>query len=214
MAGDARAIAVRNGDVAFAATRIAGALRDDVLALWALDEAVADAFAHVREPMLAGIRMKWWEDAIRQARRGEAPAIDAAIAAVARRKLDASVLATLAQAWSLIANEHSRGSLHGFATLRGGTLFAMSATALGKMPNAELEHAGMVWALADYARRASDPNEADNAVMSALERRAASRTTLPPFLKVLANLAEIDLRNGSAARGSPRRRRDLFRALF
>ncbi len=133
-------------DRAIAALFAPTAVRDDLLALVALNGELARIANQVSEPGLGAIRLQWWRDALVRAEEGEAtghPVADAFGAVLARRKLSRERIAGLIDARSFDIGETvmpDTRTLNAYLFDTAGGLFALSAEIAG----AEGENRGLI----------------------------------------------------------------------
>ena len=133
-------------DRAIAALFAPTAVRDDLLALVALNGELARIANQVSEPGLGAIRLQWWRDALVRAEEGEAtghPVADAFGAVLARRKLSRERIGNLIDARSFDIGETvmpDTQTLNAYLFDTAGGLFALSAEIAG----AEGENRGLI----------------------------------------------------------------------
>ncbi|MBB3910890.1 squalene/phytoene synthase family protein [Sphingomonas desiccabilis] len=193
--------------------------RPAIVALFALDDALADIVRTTSEPAIGQMRLVWWHDALVKLDTAPPPA-QPVLQAIARDLLPSgargSDAAAMIDGWDVLIEEPEldRATLQRFGAGRGGTLFGLAARALD--PAAPLEAvraAGSGWALADLAGGLSSPQEAEAARALALEQlRGALEQRWPRALRplgMLAHFARLDIEQVPA--GSPKR---LARVLW
>lgn len=166
-------------------------------------------------PAIVGqIRLAWWREHV------GSPAIIAPANPLLERIddmiRDQSIaregLAALVDAWEILLenSDLSGKGLLEFAMARGGGLFRLASSIAGVVADENTDRAGMLWALADFARHCTDRQLADQALVLAQEYRGTARLlprALRPFA-ILAHFAEKDAACGFdrlPPTGSPRR---------
>ncbi|MFM7027318.1 MAG: hypothetical protein ACKOXK_01400 [Chakrabartia sp.] len=170
---------------------------------WALDARLAGVVRAAREPAIASIRLAWWRDALvrdDRAKGGGDPLIEAWRAA-GLAHAQAEYVDQMIDGWAALIGEDelTMASLRRFGEGRGGGLFALLA-GQGVPPSGEaLQSAGMVWALWDLAGHVQRPEEATLCLTTAsaalpLSGLSSGRGLKP--LRLLARLAEADVRRG------------------
>lgn len=182
--------------------------RDALAALLALDNRLAAIVRAAREPVIGMIRLTWWFEALERLDAAPPPA-EPVLRAVAAKVLPAGVtgaaLGAMVDGWErLLGDELDAAALDGFATERGGRLFAAAATVLGG-DAAEVTRLGEGWALANLAITWSDPAVAMLARDMARARLGGPLRVARPLrpLGALVLLARSDLAGG--IEGSPAR---------
>lgn len=184
-----------------------------VESLWRLDVTFAAVLATGRDPMVSGIRLAWWREALEKLDEAPAPA-EPVLQNVARHLVPAGLsgaeLAAMEAGWSVLLTPHrlTAEDLAAHASERGGRLFRLSGQLLGEAKGA-VEAAGEAWALIDLARHSRDESDTCAAIAAALARTLPVQwpMSLRP-LGMLAILARRDARDGPARwerPGSPRR---------
>ena len=168
--------------------------RAAVAALLDLDDTLADVLRHMREPMIAQMRLTWWHDALSKLD-GAPPPAQPVLTALAASVLPAGVagaeLALLVEGWeALIEGEPGDPAVQAaHAALRGERLFAIAARCCGT-PFAAVAPAGRGWALADLSRSVSDAAAGQAAAAAARGALAAAfAVPWPRRLRVLGALA-------------------------
>lgn len=169
-----------------------------VESLWALDARMGDLLARGGDPQLSRIKLVWWREALEALDERPAPA-EPTLDQVTRFVLSSGVsghdLAVLAEGWEYLTQPEqlSQDALARYASLRGGTLFDLSARLLGAQ--GEFVHsAGEAWALADLARRTSRRDEARDALLAA-RPRLREQVRWPRTLRALGMLAMLARRD-------------------
>ena len=166
-------------------------VRRAMAALWALDEQLGAALVTAREPMLAELRLAWWREALSTLGQGHRPA-DPLLRILSETACDPAELARLPDGWIALLGELplATRALDDHARERGSVVFRQSARLLGwdgDLPDA----AGAGWALADLAKRISDPQTAAAAQIQA-RSLLASRSSLPRPLAILTANARME----------------------
>jgi len=127
-------------------------LRPAFDALFAIDDAMAEVVGTAREPMLAAIKLAWWQDSLEKLDREPAPAeprLQAAARELLPRGVSGSSLAALEDGWAALLEEAPD---EGRLAARGAVLFMLAARLLGD-DGEGLGKAGRLWAGVDLARR-------------------------------------------------------------
>lgn len=189
--------------------------RAALAALWALDEALAQVLRTTTQSMVGQMRLTWWHERL-SALGDSAPPAQPVLTALARHAVPAgatpAMLAQVVEGWEelLEGGRLPAEAMERHGRLRGGALFACAAAVLGASRDPAAA-AGTGWALADFARHASDPQEriaarrlADAALAEALGVRW-SRAGRP-----LGALAALAARDPAEPRDAPAR---VWRAL-
>lgn len=163
--------------------------------LFGLDRRLAQVIAGAREPQLAAIRLKWWEEALEGLTHPGSVVEDPLLAQLAdlvrRYDVNPASLSGLISGWAELLEPLplSQDGLGRFAKVRGG-LFGTAAliAAEAALPAAQV---GAAWALHDLVRHMSDPATAERA-------RAMARDIVTPrlprrlsTLAILANWARM-----------------------
>ncbi len=171
-------------------------------AVWRYDQALAATLRSARDPMLGAIRIAWWREAVEAP--PEAPdsgePIVRALRALRRSDATASLVA-MADGWDALYDADTAEGLLGYASGRGGGLFAALA---GRPLDTAEQRAGEGWALWDLAAHSSSDDLADRALALAAERMPERRSLAwegsDGPLAILTALARPDV----AARRRPR----------
>jgi phytoene synthase len=172
-------------------------MRPSVAALWRLDATFASILATGRDRMVGRIRLAWWREALERLDREAAPP-EPLLRSLADHVLPADVsgaeLAAMEEGWSVLLSDRppTTGQLAGYASARGGLLFAYSARLLGD-PEFPVEPSGRLWALVDLARHSARPEEARAALAVAAPGADATWPRALRPLGMLAALARRDL---------------------
>ncbi|MGZ8337460.1 MAG: squalene/phytoene synthase family protein [Allosphingosinicella sp.] len=190
---------------------VPAARRPALAALWRLDLALGAVLASGRDPMVSRIRLAWWRESLEKLDLAPAPA-EPVLAAVAHHHqpagLSGAELAAMEEGWAaLLAPEVAPDDLDTYARQRGGLLFGFAARLLGGDPEAVAAD-GEGWALIDFARRSSSPDEAATALQAAHER--SGRESWPKPLRPLGMIGVLARRDagrgpGLERQGSPAR---------
>jgi phytoene synthase len=169
--------------------------------LWALDERLAALARTTSEPMIAQMRIAWWEQALTDdqgvAGRGE-PLVDAFRAAGMTASL--GVLAML-DGWEALicADVGDEDAMRQFAIGRGAGLFQALARA-DDPPPPSLAAAGALWALWDLSGHLGNEKARASAADLAGEWLAGASTGAWPRawkpLRIATGLAAHDIRRG------------------
>ena len=163
--------------------------------------------------MIAQMRLSWWHNALASLGSGPAghPVLDALVPIYAHHDVSRGLLASMVEGWEELLEPLplSHEALDRYSSGRGEALFALSAELLG---GARQPGAGRAWALADFARRCSDPITAARAYEMARKGFAgAALNALPRPLRVIARLARNDALAGRPVPGQGWR---LLRAVY
>ena len=192
---------------------VPAARRPAVEALWRLDAALASVLTTGREPMISRIRLAWWRESLEKLDTAP-PAAEPLLQALAEHVLPAGIsgaeLAAMEESWGtlLSSGRLTREELETYAAKRGGLLFRYSARLLG-LGDPAVEAAGASWALIDFARHSSVPEEAEAAVDLARQQAVPRRWPAP--LRPLGMLSVLALRDaagtsdGWESQGAPAR---------
>ena len=201
----------RNLVLAYAPVRARAALAT----LWRLDERLGGVVATTSEPMIGRIRLAWWREALERLDQGGPPAeplLRETAETVLPLGITGAALAEIEAGWAklLDSDPPDEEAIEAHGRLRGRPLFDLAARLLAGTADAESGMAGEGWALADLARRLSDPPSAALAHSKAGERLAGLRRRRWPIalrpLGALAMLARADALAARPARqGSPSR---------
>lgn len=192
---------------------VPAARRGALEALFAVDAALSDVVRTTTEPLIGQMRLTWWHDALIKLDSASPPA-HPVLEAIARNLLPVGVggsdVAAMVDGWDVLIEEAQldEPALRRFGEGRGGTLFALAATAMGGDPSPAIRAAGAGWALGDLAAHLSSAAEAELARLVARDqlRQGFAQpwpSTVRP-LGMLAHFARMDLEGGSSA-GSPKR---------
>ena len=179
--------------------------RPAVAALWRLDATLAAVLAGGREPHIARIKLAWWRDALEALDHGRPPAepvLQSVAGALLPMGITGAELALMEEGWAVLLSDTALTSadLALYAAARGGILFRISASLLGREIAAEGERAGGAWALVDLARHSNRIDAA--AALAAARQRAGAGGRWPRQLRPLGMLAILADRD--SARGLDR----------
>ena len=187
-------------------------------ALWRLDVALASVLVTGSEPMISRIRLAWWRESLEkldQHRPPGEPVLQAVAGFLLPRGIGGAELGAMEEGWARLASPEplTTEDLDLYARCRGGLLFTFAARLLGASDKS-VAPAGEAWALIDFARHSSNPDEAA-AARAAAAQRVQDRhwpASLRP-IGMLALLASRDARSGEGfePQGSPRRMLRMLR---
>ncbi|RYD63722.1 MAG: hypothetical protein EOP58_10875 [Sphingomonadales bacterium] len=179
----------------------AGAGREALAALLALDDALALLLRTTREPALGQMRLAWWREALERLDHAPPPA-EPVLQALARETLPHGVtgasLVPIVHGWEVLVEEEvlNADALQRFGAGRGH-LFVAAGAMLGAAAGDPLAEAGQGWALGDLAQNLKAPGEAAEARQQAeawLALATAQRWSgKARALGALAHLARMDL---------------------
>jgi phytoene synthase len=166
-------------------------------------------------PAIAGqVRLAWWREQLRSPAMTAAanPLLEGLDGLIRDRSIARGDLDGLVDAWEILLahSDLSVENLLDFAMARGGGIFRAASAIAAVAADENTDRAGMLWALADFARHCADRELADRALVVAQEYRGAARLlprALRPFA-ILAHFAERDAARGFdrlTPAGSPRR---------
>ncbi|MBD8677149.1 squalene/phytoene synthase family protein [Sphingomonas sp. CFBP 13720] len=185
----------------------AGARRDALAALLALDQTLADVVRTTSQPAIGQIRLAWWDDALRKLDDAPPPA-EPTLQSLASFVLPAGVpgarLAEMVEGWDVLIEEETLDddALGRFAERRGGRLFAAAAAMLGG--NVErADRAGQGWALADLMQHLEDDDARVRTGTMARRLLAGPLAGVARPLGLLALSARLDV--ASVPMGGPKR---------
>lgn len=190
-------------------------LRASTAALFALDARLGELVAKANEPLLAQLRLAWWRDELSKAPADRAkgdPILDAIGETWAGEE---RALVRLVDGWEQLVGEAPlpMPAVESFANGRAGAFAALARLAGHPAAEERAQHAGRIWALADFAARVSNAEER----RTALALAGAGGHRFPPLPRVLRPLAVLrGLANRSLTRGGVplvARRRDILAAL-
>lgn len=191
------------------------ARREALRAVWRLDARMRRTFVDARDPMLAKIKLAWWEERLLALHDGHAPAEP-----LLRRLADlvvadhevAADLGRIAGGWRELPEERPwpPASIDAYARSRGRGLINGFARVVGVAADERLRSAGEAYAIYDLAGLTIDPDERAALRERASERLAStSRLVWPramrPIGMILALAREDAGRDPKPRQGSPRR---------
>lgn len=174
------------------------AARPGLAALLTLDETLGALVRAARTPMLGQLRLAWWRDALAALDTAPPPAqpVLETLAAHVTPRVAGAGLQTVVDGWEALLDDPADLTRHGEE--RGAALFLAAARLLGGEGDPVVAAAGRGWALADVARRWSEPGAAAAARAAAdTELTTAVAGSWPRDLRALgalALLARADLR--------------------
>lgn len=186
-----------NPDQAVALRAVRAEQRPAVDALWRLDAAFGAVLATGTQPMIGGIRLAWWREALEWLDRAPPPA-EPVLQSLAEHVLPAGIsgaaLAEMEEGWAALLEDGAltASAIETHAAKRGGLHFRYTA-ALLEAPEPFVEPAGEAWALVDLARRTSDAVDQEAALATA--RTRALPTRWPRALRPLGMLTVLAARD-------------------
>lgn len=166
--------------------------RGALAALFSLDERLAQALAHAREPLMAQVRLAWWRERL-TAPVAEFPAGEPLLTAIAAEWGDrASDLVALVDGWEELVGEDepSGQAIDAFAEGRGSALGTFARLVENSVVSAAI--VGRRWALADLAARSH-------------QQSAIVARTLPKVPRLPRSLRGLAVLDALAARSLARR---------
>ncbi|RYD67219.1 MAG: hypothetical protein EOP58_03710 [Sphingomonadales bacterium] len=179
----------------------AGAGRDALAALLALDDALALLLRTTREPTLGQMRLAWWREALERLDHAGPPA-EPVLRGIADQLLPHGVtgasLVPIVHGWEVLVEEETLDgdALRRFGEGRG-SLFVAAGRVLHASIADPLIEAGQGWALGDLAQNLKAPGEAMEARRQAgawLVHATAMRWSRQArALGAIAHLARMDL---------------------
>lgn len=191
-----------------------------LVALLALDDALAALLRTTSEPALGQMRLAWWRESVERLDSAPAPA-EPVLRALAADVLPLGVtgksLVPIVHGWEVLVEEEHLDAMaiQRYAALRGGTLFEIAGKVLGSPKSDRVDILGRGWALADLARAVGDAEVsriaremAANRLSYGLRRLAPGLSRASRSLGALAHLARMDLALPPGAPppiGSPKR---------
>lgn len=182
-------------DLAFSYAR-AGS-RGALVALFALDAALANILRTTREPIVGQMRLTWWHEALTRLDSGSPaaePILQALASDIVPRGISGARLAGMIDGWEelLDAETLDDAAIGRHAEARGGALFAMAGEILGARDTDPVVPAGKGWALADLGRHLSDRSIAERALgLAAAPLAEAGRVRWSRAARPLGALAQI-----------------------
>ncbi|WP_082449918.1 squalene/phytoene synthase family protein [Sphingomonas sp. Leaf67] len=171
--------------------------RAALLALLALDAALADVVRTTTQPAIGQIRLAWWREQLAKLDHAPPPAMPVLTAlaeTVLPRGVTGAALAKVVEGWEVLIEEETldRKALRRFGAERGGQLFALAAAILG----GDVDRATMLgqgWALADLLHHVDESATAETAGALAREALATPLRRVARPLGMLALSARLDL---------------------
>ena len=168
-----------------------------LLALFALDTALANILRTTREPMVGQMRLTWWHEALTRLDSAPPPA-EPVLQALTQHALPHGIsgarLAGLIDGWEELLDGETLedAAILRHADARGGALFAMAGEMLGARDTDPVVPAGRGWALADLGRHLSDPPVAGRVIeLAAAPLAEAGRLRWSRGARPLGALAQI-----------------------
>jgi 15-cis-phytoene synthase len=177
--------------------------------LLALDDRLEQIFRKAGEPLIAQMRLAWWNDVISKPvhERPVGEPLLAILAAVEEEKPTlniATAMLKLVEAWDLLL-AHSQWSadvLHEYATARSSAIFGWYAVAVGSNENdkALLHKIGVDWALSDLLGRCRNEDEFHS--VKAAQMHSPQYKHIPRSLRPLSIIAHSARHLASSSRWS------------
>jgi phytoene synthase len=168
-----------------------------LLALFALDTALANILRTTREPMVGQMRLTWWHEALTRLDSAP-PSGEPVLRALAQQLLPHGIsgarLAGLIDGWEELLDGETLedAAILRHADMRGGALFAMAGEVLSARDTDPVVPAGRGWALADLGRHLSDRPVAERALgLAAAPLAEAGRGRWSRAARPLGALAQI-----------------------
>ena len=173
--------------LAYAPSRV----RKYLLAVFGLDQRLADIVRNSREPMLAQLRLAWWREALTSPA-AAAPPGEPLLALFGDWPEQRAAAAGLVDGWEAVTGQPPLPAT-AFAALAEARAGALAAIAKAPAHRVAALTMGRAWALADLASHLSHPVEAQTALDLA---RATDwrRSSLPRDLRPLAILHGVAAR--------------------
>jgi phytoene synthase len=171
--------------------------RAGLVAVFALDTALANILRTTREPMVGQMRLTWWHEALTRLDSAAPPAepvLQALVSEALPRGISGARLAGMIDGWEelLDAEALDDAAMGRHADARGGALFAMAGEMLGARDTDPVVPAGKGWALADLGRHLSDRSAAERALgLAAAPLAEAGRVRWSRAARPLGALAHI-----------------------
>jgi phytoene synthase len=185
--------------------------REAAVAIFALDDRLAEILRATREPLVGQMRLTWWREALEKLDDALPPA-EPVLQALAATTLPLGVggarLSRIVDGWEALLEQPIGDDVLERYADRGGTLFAAIGTAIGVTAD-PVEIAGRGWALADLSRHLESEQTANRAAElaaplldQALQRRWSRGGRA---LGAMAHLARLDLVRPDSRTGAPHR---------
>lgn len=173
--------------------------RNALAAIFELDVRLHVIRLKSREPMLAAIKLAWWEERLRGLRTEAVLPEPLLRQLAAASMIDVSDLVRIAEGWrALFADSPSPDVLCEYSRGRGPGLMRAGGAALGREPSEAMLIAGEGYALVDLAASRVDR---EIVLAAARDRFArAGRIVWPRPLRPIGMI--VELARGEAARGS------------
>ncbi|MEO9129889.1 MAG: squalene/phytoene synthase family protein [Sphingomonas sp.] len=168
-----------------------------LVALFALDSAIAGILRTTREPMVGQMRLTWWHEALTRLDSAPPPAepvLQALAQDVVPLGISGARLAGMIEGWEEILDGETLvdAAITGHADARGGALFAMAGEMLGARDTDPVVQAGRGWALADLGRHLSDQAIAERVLgLAAAPLTEAGQVRWSRAARPLGALAQI-----------------------
>lgn len=177
--------------------------RHDLALPWQLDARLRRVWTAAREPMIAEIKLAWWQERLDALRDGDVPPEPLLRHLAGAAAIDTRNLVRMAKGWrALFADELSADTLREHAELRGGGLVCAAASALGGETVTPMLLAGEGYALVDLATTRADEAERRALFAAARDRfEHAGRIVWPRPLRPLGMI--VELARGDALHGVP-----------
>ena len=202
--------------------------RADVIAIHALDMALARVPLVAHEPMMAEIRLTWWREAIEEIFAGKParghPVLIALAEVVVRRKLALGPFLAMVDArFSDIDAEalEDEAAFESYADGMAGAPLALALAVLGKADSASLRPASLAWTLAKLGQDAKrlpagwSSDEFRRRGLAALEQaRLAARDLSVAAFPAVAHLSLVGTRLRGRAVGALEARARLILAVL
>ncbi len=172
--------------------------------LLAFDDRMASVVLRATEPLIAQMRLAWWNDVIGKNVQ-DRPSGEPFLAVLAEAEMDyphlklPETMIQIADSWGiLLANEEwSTNVLHNFADMRGKAIFGSYARVTG-VETRGMEKAGQYWALADLLVHAH--NDSYQQAAATAFQTLSLPTRLPRKLRslgILLKSAELEAKNSN-----------------
>ena len=191
------------------------AQREPFASLLLFDRILGKSVASASASLLGQIRLAWWREqvaALPSEHPGPDPVLGALDGLIRNHEVKKGCFVDLVNGWETLLDDSplSDDRLVAHAGGRGGALFRLASAVSGTAAGEEIERAGTLWALVDFARHCSDRALAGRALALATQYEGAARLLprgLRPFA-ILTRFAERDTARGLdrlTPTGSPRR---------
>ena len=217
----------RDPEFALALSYASPGAQPGLLALFALDSALAGILRTTREPMVGQMRLSWWHEALTRLD-VTAPPAEPVLQALARHVVPQGIagarLAGMIDGWEELLDAEALDDvvIGRHADMRGGALFAIAGEMLSARDTDPVVPAGKGWALVDLARHLADLSTAERALhLAAAPLAEAGRVRWSRPARPLGALAQLARMNRAVPLdqllpiGAPRRvGRLLFHRLW